>query len=608
LRFKLIGIFFLLFLILESIGLHLSKSFKEREIGELLKTSAEVNHVLYNSILKSFENGADLIFDNIMENRERIEKIMELSANGSENIDELRKELQIEIDSKYLYFKTKYNVRQIHFHLPKAISFLRMHKPNKFGDSLWKVRPSLREVHEKREIVRGFEEGRIFNGFRNIYPIFSGDKFVGSVEISFSFQSIRTQAMALLPHHYKFMLSKKSMDIVWENFKTKNYIVSDLCEDFYYDINSDAKCEHPKHDEHFVEKIHIVNSMVEENVKDRLRNFEKFATYVKYKEDVFIMSFVPILSVGNRPSAYFISYEEHNNFIEKELKSFEQRNLILTIVIILSLIFIYLIIEKELKIRDFNDSLEKRIKKEIEKNRKKDRVILEQSKLSAMGEMINSIAHQWRQPLNRISLEMINIEEDFFYEELTEDRLHQYSNGINSNVQYLSKIIDDFRDFYKPTVDTGEKVKLKDVLNAVILFLKKSSEEKGIAILLEDQLESDFKVEFGREFRQVIINLISNSIDSIESLGETGGEIRISLNEDDKSVQLIIDDNGKGIEENISDRIFEPYFTTKFENQGTGMGLYVSKITIETNMGGSIAFKKKSSRGVRFVITLPKKR
>ncbi len=368
---------------------------------------------------------------------------------------------------------------------------------------------------------------------------------------------------------------------------------------------SDAQCDSNKINTEHMHEIAKTNSLIRDNIKEKLDKFERFATYAKLDEQYHLVSFIPIFSLDGSKVAYFISYENDNQLIRKQFEDYNERIYLLTFFLIIILVLAYKLLKKDLEIYKINKNLQKRVDNAVEENRRKDMLIIEQSKLSAMGEMINSIAHQWRQPLNRISLEVTNIEEDFSYNELDQQSLNQYSSTIQDNIQYLSKVIDDFRDFYKP-IDKNEEIELLSAVQSVVAMFKSESNEKHIIISITDDLISSFKIKFWREFKQVLVNLISNSIDSIENIHERHGTIFINLKEKDNFIVIEIGDNGKGINIDIANKIFEPYFTTKINGEGTGMGLYVSKITIETNMNGTISFQDNSPRGAIFIIKLPK--
>jgi len=604
LHLRLVTIFVLLFVILETIGFYVTKDFRNKEITQILDNSFQINKVLYKSILNSFEDKADLIFDNIMENQKEIESIIYKADLGDSETDSLRQNLLKMLEKKYLKFKDKYKVRQVHFHLSDGVSFLRLHKPNKFGDSLWDIRASLRKVHNLQKVVRGFEEGRIFNGFRNVYPIFKENRYIGSVEISFSFNSIRNKAIELLPYHYEFMIHEKTISSVWKDYKTINYIISDLSTQFYYDSETGFDCAHTNKDLNFDEIIPSINSKISQKIFKRLDNFQEFSVFTENRQHFFTVSFIPIKSISGENSAYFIVYDKNNISIQSEFHILHQRMFLLTLVLSILLAISYLLILKESRIYKLNSSLKNSVKEEIDKNKEKDKVISQQSKFSAMAEMMSSIAHQWRQPLNRISLEMINIEEDFLYDELTEENLLRYSEGINSDIQYLSKIIDDFREFYKP-ISQQEKIAIVDLISSV-MYVIKEDDKKNAKVNLEFQnnLTENIIVQFGKELKQVLINLINNAIDSVD---ENDGKVILKLNSDSKHLEIHIEDNGSGIDSELAEKIFQPYFSTKFSNQGTGMGLYVSKLMIETNMNGKLSFQKNKDRGTTFTIKLPKR-
>ena len=598
---RLLSILIVLFTLFEAIGYFIAKDFRDMEIDGILDNSFNLNQILYRSILSSFESHANLIFDNIMEKQTEIENI--LYKVNNENIDKtpFRKELFNLIDKKFIKYQNKYSVQQIHFHLPDGTSFLQFDKSDNFGESLWNSRASLREIHSKHQIIRGFEEDKFFNGFRNIYPIFKNNLYVGSVEISFSFKSIRDKAVHLLPFHYEFIINKNNTPHLWKEYKNINYTTSKLSENFYYDNNINSCNNHCSENINFENCLSQINHIISKKIENRLNNFSEFSLFTEYESQFFTISFIPIQNILGKNSAYFIIYDRHNKLIQKEFETMNQRVVIFTFVLIICLTLIYLFIIKELEIRELNSKLEKRINIEIERNRAKDRVILQQSKFSAMAEMINSIAHQWRQPLNRISLEMINIEEDFIYDDLNETMLTEYSERINGDIQYLSKTIDDFREFYKPT-DKQESINILNLITSTLNMIKSSLNDSKVDITFKAELKAQFYINYGKELKQVLNNLVNNAIDSVDRYS---GKVEVTLVEFENIVEITIKDNGKGIKDEIADRIFEPYFTTKFESQGTGMGLYVSKIIVEINMNGEISFEH-NKKGTSFKIKLPK--
>jgi signal transduction histidine kinase len=202
-----------------------------------------------------------------------------------------------------------------------------------------------------------------------------------------------------------------------------------------------------------------------------------------------------------------------------------------------------------------------------------------------MGEMISAIAHQWRQPLNTLSLYNITLESK---EYLSKEDIQEFREKSNNVIQQMSQTINDFRDFFKPNKNK-EKFFISKSLQKVLGMIEVELKEKNI--IIKNSIDSELSLfNFKSEFEQVLINLINNAKDAILKISNPKmiGIIELKSIKNDKEIILEISDNGGGIDLNIIDKIFEPYFTTKFESQGTGLGLYMSKMIIERNMGGQI--------------------
>jgi PAS domain S-box-containing protein len=266
--------------------------------------------------------------------------------------------------------------------------------------------------------------------------------------------------------------------------------------------------------------------------------------------------------------------------------------------------------------------LEKRVQQEVEQNRIQEQILMQQSKLAAMGQMINAIAHQWRQPLTTIGLYVQDVEDAFDYNELNLDYIRSFKDNCMEQVAYMSKTIDDFRNFFKPDKEK-EMFDLCEIIREVLSLINPQLVNKNIQLLIyykdypislksgSSELPSHIKcvTSYGypNEFKQVLLNLISNArdaiVDSREENNHEQGEIKVIIDPADKFTRVTIEDNGCGIQNDIKDRIFEPYFSTKEEGQGVGIGLYMSKIIIENNMEGKI-YTNPMKKGASFTIEL----
>jgi len=213
-------------------------------------------------------------------------------------------------------------------------------------------------------------------------------------------------------------------------------------------------------------------------------------------------------------------------------------------------------------------------------------IMFQQSKLASMGEMIGNIAHQWRQPLNSLSLNLFALEKKFDTETVDKQSFVSFSTKTRKTIEHMSDTINDFRDFFNPNKDQ-HFFSLSNVLEKTKTFIKDAFINIDISIPAKTQ--SDVEIYgYENEFAQVIINILNNSKDAIEKNKIAKGFINITVSKKQDEVIITIIDNGGGANKEIIDRVFEPYFTTKEKKDGTGIGLYMSKMIIENSMHGSI--------------------
>jgi PAS domain S-box-containing protein len=234
----------------------------------------------------------------------------------------------------------------------------------------------------------------------------------------------------------------------------------------------------------------------------------------------------------------------------------------------------------------------------------KEEIMIAQSRHAAMGEMISMIAHQWRQPISVISMDANNILVDIELESVNNDSLKNDVGDIIAQTKYLSKTIDDFRDFFKPS-KIKDVVSVEDVFMEAFSVISKSLENNNIEVINEFKSETKLTL-FSRELLQVFINILKNAKEALLEHKEENRIIRNKIYEEGEFVIISLCDNGGGIDDAIIHKIFEPYFTTKDAKNGTGLGLYMSKTIIEKHLKGSIMVFN-NNEGVCFEIRLPKK-
>jgi len=257
--------------------------------------------------------------------------------------------------------------------------------------------------------------------------------------------------------------------------------------------------------------------------------------------------------------------------------------------------------KKSKELESLNKSLDHRIKEAVKTNSEQEQMLIQQSRSAAMGEMIGNIAHQWRQPLNALNLLMQNIYFAFESGELELEELERLTTKGERLMKNMSKTIDDFRDFFKPNKEKRVFDISEGIRQSVDLI---SVNYKSHNIKLEQKLDSKARVlGYENEFAQVVLNILANAKDIIKEKHIKDAEVSIESYCKDKKVIIEIQDNAGGVPEEILPKVFDPYFTTKHKDEGTGIGLYMSKTIIEKNMSGILSVSNKDA-GACFTITL----
>lgn len=259
-------------------------------------------------------------------------------------------------------------------------------------------------------------------------------------------------------------------------------------------------------------------------------------------------------------------------------------------------------------LREANTYLNKRVQEESERCLQQQHIILQRTRVIAMGEMLSAVAHHWRQPLTVVSLLVESLRMDYDEGTLSSTGLQQYAEDIINELKMLSGTIDTFRNILKPDA-SKVRFELEEALKSVLIFIWPQLKDNNIRITLEDTSSHVSLFGYPREFQQVLLSIIGNSRDAI-ILARKPGRILIHVEQTAGEVIIAISDNGGGIDESVLARIFDPYFTTRERGvgsgvvRGTGTELYLAKIVIEEKMAGVISVEN-TSEGTRTTIRLP---
>jgi len=252
-------------------------------------------------------------------------------------------------------------------------------------------------------------------------------------------------------------------------------------------------------------------------------------------------------------------------------------------------------------IQEINDNLEERVKDETEKRLKQQELLIQQSKMASMGEMIAIISHQWKQPLNVILISAGSTLDLAENGKLSVDQAREDYATIEESIRYLNSTISDFRNFFKPD-KKRTYFSAQECQNGAIRLLKHRLKTNNIK--LNTKIEDIEIYGVKNELEQVVINIINNAIDALIESGQETRDIWLNTFTQEDRVIIDISDNAGGIPQNIEQNLFKPYFSTKGD-KGTGIGLYMSKLIIEESFCGKIRVENRNG-GALFTIEIPK--
>ena len=400
---------------------------------------------------------------------------------------------------------------------------------------------------------------------------------------------------------YAYNNIEKSVDIIFEKYNTQNLSKEELI----FEANELKKLSYLN--------ISRLGDMKQEKVQ-RIYDLYNVMGYIN--NEFKIDNFIGYDKKSRLEKWLYLKFEEHFglSLLWK----------ILLIIFIIIGIFVYrqyfiIKLNKRLKnlvniktnrLKIMNKKLATRIKKELDKHQEKDRILAQQQKMVAMGQMIENIAHQWRQPLSVISTSASGLKLKKQLNILEDEELIKSIDKIVDTAKYLSDTIDDFRYFFKPQKDKT-KFSLAKNIEKSLSFLEATLKENSIKV--EFDYEDIDIIAYETELIQVFINIINNSKDAFIEKKIEDRVIFISIKKFPNRILIEIKDNAGGVEEDILDKVFEPYFTTKHQYNGTGIGLYMSNQIIKTHLNGDIfmkncSFKYKNieQKGVITTIVLPK--
>ena len=589
--------YILFFILMQSLIVYLVNIDIKEKKELVFKNEINKLQVQYKSILNNFQKMADSVFSGYINRPEHIEAVTLTDRDGLNNL----------LSPYYKYLKAD-NFERIHFILPNNESFFRLDEPSSFGFNFKNSRYSINYVNKNHKKISGLEMGKLNPSFRYVYPLFENKKYIACVENSLSIEEFLQQLEKMYDVHSHFIIKKEIVDTkVIKRFKYNSFEES-LENSNYYMLKRSKKVQNKR----LKSKIKdIIKTNYSKIINNNINNSKAFTFEFEIKNTIKTCTLLPVLNIQKNNVGYFVIYENSKE-LEELNKRYIYNILLFSLLNIIILIAIYLdarrkhtleieVKKKTKELNKLNKSLEKRIEKEIIKNRNKELELMESSKLIQMGEMIGNIAHQWRQPLNTISAtasSMILCNKLKINDE--EENIKKLEK-ISESSKYLSETINIFRNFIEDKKEYKE-YNLQDSIKDALKIVRVSLEDNFINVIDNIDYENNIKIKMvSGELSEVIINILNNAKDAILENHIKNPWINIEITNNKNNIILSIEDNALGIDNKIINKIFDPYFSTKYKKQGTGLGLHMSKKIIEESLGGKLSVKN-TKYGAKFCI------
>lgn len=578
----------------------LSSVYTQLEEQHFLNQSNNLQ-VAYQQVLAGYELSSRIIYDNIINQPEVLSLFAQANGASEERQAEIRTALYDMLVDDYQRLDDL-NLRQLHFHLPDNTSFLRFHRPNLFGDNLTDVRYTIALANRELVPVIGFEEGRIYNGFRYVFPLFYEGVHIGSVETSVSFLAIQQNLNKSLPGGLTFVLRASVVGATVFESELENYVISDISDVYVYDRQV---IETYRDDDMSWETITAINQNLSDDIVARLNNGETFSAYVWVGNQPYTISILAINNIKGEHVGAILSYQPDafifNNRIAQTVTA---------IAVVISgmgaAIFLWYVDRSTAFISRQRNQLAQQ-NQQLEETNRALNVARQQAEVANQlkSQFLAHMSHELRTPLNAI-LNFSRFIREGMLGDVNQEQIETLIK-VNDNGKHLLSLINDLLDISK--IEAGQ---LKLFIENDIHLQKEFDSVCAVAntliadkpVVLKTHIDADLPLMLGdrRRIRQIMLNLVSNACKFTDE-----GTIQLSLKRDNDHVVFTVSDTGKGIAPEDHELIFQTFSQTAEgikQGGGTGLGLPISKRLIEIHHG-TIELQSQIGKGTTFIVRLP---
>jgi len=475
---------------------------------------------------------------------------------------------------------TQKNLRQLHFHLPDNTSFLRFHKPQKFGDNLSKIRRSVVLANQYKRKIQGFEEGKVFNGFRYVFPLFDEKQHIGSVEASVSFDALSQEIRKIYGLDYAIMLKKEIVAKKLFSSELKNYVPCLLDNNFLCESNTIR--QQTTHDDNH-KLLNALAKQLKNNVE--LNSGQGFVKNVQLDNIFYEVVFYPLYNIQNQQVAYAMTYSQNDSLCYLQ-NVFIIFFISFSLINGLFLIFLY----------------QKNKNSQIIAEKNKHLVRLNQDK----NEFLGIVAHDLKNPLQAIQGSAELIEMTLQEEKLqSKQELFEFTQMISISVERMFNLITNLLDVN--AIESGkvkidlQKQDILPILQRIVDEYRKKAEPKQLKLHIDLPKNECYAYIDRNSLHQVLDNLVSNAV----KYSHFGKNIYIQVSVQASQLLIKIKDEGPGLSQADQNKLFGKFARLTPKPTGnehsTGLGLFIVKKLVEA-MKGQIWCESQEGYGSTFIV------